>query len=99
MTTWFISRHSGAIEWAASISVGVDRWARHLEIDAVDRGDVVIGTLPVHLAAEVCRYGARYLHLVLDLPEQLRGTELTAVQLTAAGARLVEFQITKIGEG
>ncbi|MDW8324914.1 MAG: CRISPR-associated protein Csx16, partial [Burkholderiales bacterium] len=54
MTTWFVSRHPGAIKWAARKGIRVDRQVDHLDVDVVQAGDVVIGTLPVHLAAEVC---------------------------------------------
>src|SRR5207249_10984084 len=44
------------------------RTMTHLDLSDVLPGDVLIGTLPVHLAAEVCSRGARYLHLTLLLP-------------------------------
>lgn len=95
MTTWFVSRHPGAVEWARRQGLVVDRWAPHLSIGEVRGGDVVIGTLPVNLAAEVCDQGARYLNLSLDLPEGWRGRELSAAELGQAGARVEEFVITR----
>ena len=93
MTVWFVSRHAGAIEWARACSLAVDRWVPHLDADAVQDGDTVVGTLPIHLAAGVCARGARYLHLSLDMPAEQRGLELSAADLTAAGARLDAFHI------
>lgn len=92
-TIWFVSRHPGAVEWAARRGLTVDRRITHLETGGVKPGDTVIGTLPVNLAAEVCRRGARYLNLSLDLPESARGRELTADELERFGARLEPFLV------
>ena len=94
MTTWFVSRHPGAIEWATRHGLAVDRFVHHLDQALVCGGDTVMGSLPVNLAAAVCERGARYLHLSVELPEQLRGKELSADQLDRLGARLEEYQVT-----
>ncbi|BDI03599.1 CRISPR-associated protein Csx16 [Sphaerotilus microaerophilus] len=93
MATFFLSRHPGAVEWARRQGLAVDQWLAHLEVAQVQPGDTVIGTLPIHLAAQVCARGGRYLHLSLDLPVELRGRELTADELERAGARLEEFWV------
>jgi CRISPR-associated protein Csx16 len=92
-TIWFVSRHPGAVEWAARRGLTVDRQIAHLETGEVKPGDTVIGTLPVNLAAEVCRRGARYLNLSLDLPAHARGRELTADDLERFGATLEPFVV------
>lgn len=96
MTTYFVSRHRGAVEWAATHGVRVDRLVEHLDLDEVVSGDVIIGTLPVHLAGEVCRKGARYFHLSMDTPPELRGRDLSAAQLDDLGARLIEFKVVEL---
>ncbi|MCK6426804.1 MAG: CRISPR-associated protein Csx16 [Burkholderiaceae bacterium] len=96
--TFFLSRHPGAIEWARRQGLGVDQWLAHLDVAQVQPGDTVIGTLPIHLAAQVCARGGRYLHLSLDVPPQWRGRELTADELEAAGARLEGFTVTSMHE-
>lgn len=93
MTVWFVSRHPGAVEWARTQALTVDRWVPHLEPEAVQAGDIVAGTLPVHMAAAVCARGARYLHMSLTLPPAWRGRELSRDELEMAGARLDEFTI------
>lgn len=95
MTTWFISRHPGALHWVQRHGPAFDRHLAHLDLNLgrVRAGDTVVGTLPVNLAARVCAAGARYVHLSLDLPADWRGRELSAVQLDAAQARLQEFLI------
>ena len=91
--TWFVSRHPGAIEWAQRQSLVIDRWIEHLDPEQVKADDIVIGTLPVNLAAEVCNRGARYLHLSLQLPVEWRGRELTMTELLAGSAKLQAFHI------
>lgn len=94
MTTWFVSRHPGAVEWAGRHAVRVDRQVAHLDAGQVAAGDVVIGVLPVYMAARICARGAKYLNLLLEVPFHLRGTELSADQLEALGARLQTYRVT-----
>ena len=94
-TTWFVSRHAGAIEWARRNEIYAHRWVSHVDTREISPGDTVIGSLPVHMAAAVCARGARYLHLALDLPKELRGHELTFEQLTEIKARLQCYYLEK----
>lgn len=96
MTTLFISRHPGALEWAAEEGFVIDRQVAHFDPDTIQPGDVVIGTLPVNLAARVCAHGGRYLHLSLELPLEQRGRELSAADLRRFGARLEEYRVTLV---
>ena len=96
MTTYFVTRHVGAVEWAARQGIAIDRTVPHLDPSEIRPGDVVLGTLPVHLAAEVCVRGGRYLHLVLELSPDRRGLELTAEEMTRCGARLVEYRVERV---
>lgn len=91
MSTWFITRHPGAIAWAQRRGLAVDRQLAHLDPEQIAPGDTVIGTLPVNLVARVCARGGRYLHLSLDLPAEARGRELTADELERYGARLEAY--------
>ena len=97
MTTYFITRHPGAIEWAARQGIAVDVCLKHLDnLCMLQSGDTVAGILPVNLAAEVCARGVRYLHLSLELPPEARGRELTAGEMTVYGARLEEFMVRPV---
>lgn len=96
MTTFFVTRHSGALIWAHQQGLVVDRVVAHLDPGEVAPGDCVIGSLPVNLAAEVCARGGRYLHLTLDLPARLRGQELDAEAMDRYGARIEEYCVEKI---
>ncbi|MBS0212206.1 MAG: CRISPR-associated protein Csx16 [Proteobacteria bacterium] len=94
MATYFISRHPGAIDWARA--QGIDaQWVRHLDLASVQSGDSVLGTLPIHLAAGVCERGARYVHLELDLPAQLRGCELDLAAMQRLSPRLVGYRVLR----
>ncbi len=99
--TWLITRHAGAREWVEQKGIRVDAVLGHLDEEALGRiqqGDTIIGTLPIHLVAEVCARGARYLHLSLNLPPEARGKELTPEEMDRYGARLEEYCAERRGE-
>lgn len=96
MTTYFISRHPGAIAWAERQNIKIDCQSAHLDIALIQSGDTVIGSLPVNLAAEVCAKHARYVHLSLDLPFNARGVELDADAMHLYGAKFEEYLITRV---
>jgi CRISPR-associated protein Csx16 len=96
MSTYFITRHPGAVAWALGQGLSIDHTVEHLAIETIQAGDTVIGTLPVHLAAQVCERGAQYRHLAVDIPPHARGGEFTAAELEAYGARLATYHITRI---
>ena len=95
MTTWFVSRHPGALHWMQAHGPAFDQHVAHLDPARIAAGDTVIGTLPVNLAAEVCARGATYWHLTLDLPAAARGRELSAEELNEFHAKLEHFDIRK----
>lgn len=95
MITYFISRHPGAYEWAVGEGIAVDQVLTHFDPECVEPDDVVIGTLPIHLAARVCTRGGRYLHLSLNVPPEWRGRELSAIELCACGARLEGYRVVR----
>ena len=96
MTTYFITRHPGAVQWAARRGINAVMLP-HLDPVQIGQGDIVMGTLPVHLAAGVCARGGRYLHLGLDLPPEARGRDLTADDMDRFGATLEEFVVERAG--
>lgn len=97
MSRYFVTRHSGALAWATQQGIVFDQHLTHLtEAVQLQAGDVVAGTLPVNLAADLCARGVIYLHLSLELPESLRGQELSAEQLHACHAKLERFDIQRV---
>lgn len=95
MTTYFISRHPGAQDWARQNGHNT-KMVTHFDPQSVQPGDTVLGTLPVHLAAEVCERGGRYFHLTLNIPAEMRGKELTADDMSQLGACLQEFEVKNV---
>lgn len=92
MGRWLVTRHPGAREWLCRQGVEA-RVVVHLDPAWIAEGDEVYGTLPIHIAAAVCARGARFFHLTLDLPPDLRGQEIDATTMDTVGARLVEYRI------
>ena len=93
MRIYFVSRHAGAQEWAQNNGFENAEVVSHFDPAVVEPGDMVIGTLPVHLAAQVCERGGRYFHLSLQVPQEMRGIELSADQMEEFGASVTEFVI------
>ncbi|MGY4676973.1 CRISPR-associated protein Csx16 [Pasteurella sp. P03HT] len=96
MTIWFISRHQGSIDWIKQQNIQIDRFENHLDVNKIQSGDIVIGTLPVHLAAQVCEKGTKFYFLSLNVTAEQRGTELTVQQLNEQGCSLQPFFIQKL---
>jgi CRISPR-associated protein Csx16 len=97
LTTTFVSRHAGAIDWAHEEGHLSDdaRVVTDFDPETTAAGDIVIGTLPAQLAARICERGGRYRHITLDLTPGLRGKELSAEEMRACDARLEEFFIQR----
>lgn len=95
MAVWFISRHQGAIEWIKQQNIHIDYFVKHLNLEDIEQNDVVIGTLPIHLAAEVCQKGATFYFLTLMLSEAQRGTELSAEELNQQQCKIEPFIVKK----
>ena len=98
MITWFVTRHPGAVAWAHQHGIvapleegGAERIVDTIDPIEVSLGDTVIGTLPVHLVAEICARGGRYFHIVMTVPTHRRGDELTPEDMDSFGAICREF--------
>lgn len=64
-------------------------------MDDIHPGDVVIGSLPVNLAAEVCARGAIYKHLSIRLEAADRGRELSAEEMDSCEATLENYHVER----
>jgi CRISPR-associated protein Csx16 len=95
---YFVTRHRGAITWAAEGGLKSRKVEmEHFDVSVVGPGDVVMGTLPVHLVAQVCARGGEYWHLAMEIPPDHRGRELSADDMRAFGARLEAFHVQSLG--
>lgn len=70
-----VTRHGGLVEWLAAQGI-VAQVVAHVSADDV-RGKHVIGVLPLHLAS----LAASVTEVVLDLPAEMRGKELSKEQV------------------
>ena len=95
MSVWFVSRHQGAIEWIQKQNVKIDQFVTHLDAKKVQNNDIVIGTLPIHLAAEICAKGAKFYFLTVNVTKEQRGKELTYQQLMEQNCSIQPFYIEK----
>jgi CRISPR-associated protein Csx16 len=95
MATYFVSRHEGAKEWARRRGIEAELIS-HLVPAQIKSGDVVLGTLPIHLVAEINERGARYLHLELPLKADMRGVGLSADDMEKLGATLTEYEARRV---
>ncbi len=95
---YLVTRHPGTIEWAANAGLRGEALAiEDFDPAIVDAGDIVMGTLPMHLAARVSERGGLYWHLSIDVPHAWRGRELTSAQMNEFGARLESYHVRAQG--
>ncbi|WP_346744934.1 CRISPR-associated protein Csx16 [uncultured Turicimonas sp.] len=95
MTTIFVSRHPGAIEWIKEQALHIDKFVDHLDVESVNKGDTVIGVLPVSVAYLVCKKGAAFISLEIQQTRETRGQELSKDLLTKLNCRLQAFDVVK----
>ncbi len=95
MTTYFVSRHSGAVEWARRHGIDAEP-VPHLNPDSIEKGDIVLGTLPIQIVAKINERGARYLHLEIALQADQRGVPLSADDMEQLDAKLTEYEARQI---
>lgn len=93
---WFVSRHPGALAWAQTQGLAWHRAVTHIDPADVSAGDDVYGVLPAHIAATLCSRGVRYWHLATEVPESLRGCEMSAEAMAAHGARFVRLHVQEV---
>lgn len=94
---YIVSRHPGALQWLQSrFDEPVTHLAHLTEETILCADDCIAGILPANKIAELNRRGIRYFHLCIDIPEILRGTELSAAILENLGAQLKEFYVHQV---
>jgi putative CRISPR-associated protein (TIGR02620 family) len=92
--TVIVSRHPGALEWLREHHPQVAEAPVVASATPDDvRGRVVIGNVPLHLAAQAAEVWA----IEFDGPPP-RGAEYSAEDMEAAGARLRRYRVTALGE-
>jgi CRISPR-associated protein Csx16 len=95
--TWFVSRHQGSIEWIKQQDIHIDHFVHHLdEHSHLQSGDVVIGSLPVHLIAKLNNQGVRFISFELDMVKEQRGKELTKQDLANLNVKMKEYIVWSV---
>lgn len=89
--TIVVTRHPAVVEWVKRRGVAIEAVVDHADGLCAGPGDKVVGVLPLHLAARLCAAGAECWHVVMDLPREWRGKELSADEMEAANARLERY--------
>lgn len=89
--TVIVTRHAGLVAWLAARGIEGPIVAQATAADV--RGRVVVGALPLHLAALAAEVVA------VDMPgltPAQRGQDLTPAEMDAAGARLTRYRVTRL---
>jgi len=89
-----ISRHSGAVEWLRRNGIEGEV-VTHVDGPEIIRGKIVVGNLPMHLAAAASRVGIIEMP---NLPAEARGRDLTADEMDKYGARLAWYKVEALEE-
>ena len=93
-----VSRHAGAIDFVKK-TMNYDGdvvFANHIDnemISSLKSGDVVVGVFPMHIAAELNKNGVRTFSIVMNIPADMRGKELTADTMVRLGAKIEEVVV------
>jgi len=89
--TYIVSRHAGAIKWLQQKGFEGEVLA-HLNPKILDRGDTVIGVLPITLVKQLINKGVRVYSLQLpNVPRELRGEELSPQLMDKYGAKVYKI--------
>lgn len=99
MNVYLISRHSAAVEWLRSQSFSSATHVPHADEGfwaGLKAGDLVIGTLPMHLAAKAVEVTGRPVgFLSLFVPEDERGKELSVADMERLGASIRWYHVAE----
>jgi len=90
MQILIVTRHHGLVEFLARYIGSGHEVVAHATADKV-KGRDVWGVLPLHLAAEC----GRFTEVPLDLPQDLRGKELTCEQVERYCSKPVTYEIVR----
>jgi CRISPR-associated protein Csx16 len=96
VTTYLITRHAGAVEWARRRGIAFEHLTHLDDLARIEPGDRVIGPLPLGRIADIVATGARYEAIEMELPEGVRGSELSADEMARHKAHLVRYHVERI---
>ena len=92
-----VSRHPGAQQWLQQQGIVPDQVSAHIDPNDLHDNDIVIGTLPMHIAAAVDARGIEFFNLVLEVPATMRGRELNSDELQQCKPALRRYRVQDVG--
>ena len=99
MRTYIVTRHNGAVEWLKRKGYVNVQLIEHMcdsFINGLNKGDKVIGILPIPMMSKVCNKGAEFYHIsITNLPSDKKGVELSANDLEEYGTVLQQYHVTR----
>ena len=101
MTSYLITRHSGAIDWAKQQNLKIDKVLSHINeinIERLSSNDKIYGNLPLHIINTLCEKNIEYWNLDLDIPLALRGKDLNLKEMNNCHARIERYTVKKSTE-
>lgn len=91
MNEIIVTRHAATVEWLREMGIEAEVKS---QVDVEDvQGKVVIGNIPFHLACETKEV---YVVGFNNLPEGVRGYELSLEDMKRYGAFLQRYQVIKV---
>jgi len=99
-----VTRHSGSVPVIRELlgkkfsNFEVVEVIPHLNDISEIRGDVLVGILPINIAAAVQAAGIRFVEFAIDMTPQLRGKELDEQTVRGLNPRLTEFSVKQVGK-
>ncbi|MCF6345464.1 MAG: CRISPR-associated protein Csx16 [Thiomicrorhabdus sp.] len=99
MTVYLVSRHKASVAWLRARGIAADVLLPHFNealLSKLQPEDVVAGNLPIQMVAQLTQKGVRYYHLLIPVTLDLRGKELSLMQLNALDVQLVEFKAERL---
>ncbi len=103
MTTYLVTRHEGTRIWVDAMTkhgrlpFTIDRKLEHLDSSLLMKGDVVVGTLPFNITAELHAMGVEFWSLDLHVPPEDRGKELSGLHISKYGAHFTRYEVHRNG--
>lgn len=97
MKILIVTRHQATVEWIKSTLRPSDEVSvvAHYTPGAEESFDYVVGILPMNLVADmyVRNPQIRYYQVIMDVPEEFRGKELTSEQMKEFNARYIQYYV------
>ncbi len=95
MKTILTTRHPATVQWLARQGIAAEQ-VDHVSSDSITHPVKLIGNVPPAIAAQVCQQGGEYWHIDLDLPQTIRGKELSVSDLEQYKAKIIRYHIEQI---